>query len=115
MEKLNEIARNCNITAYGFKALKEFAEESKKDGSSIVISSLSPAVMAEMGIMDYYAPVLPRGMVFNTSEDLFNADLDVNKLIVQWEDKEEDMEEIIVSRHNGTIAVSYTHLRAHET
>lgn len=49
MKKLNEIARNCNITAYGFQALKDFAQESKKDGSSIVISSLSPAVMAEMG------------------------------------------------------------------
>ena len=55
--------------------------------------------MAEMGIMKYYAPVLPRGMVFNTSEDLFNADLDVNKLIVQWEDKEEDMEEILSLIH----------------
>lgn len=105
MKKLNEILSNCTIKAYGFQALKDYAENSDRYGRKEIVSSLSPAIMAEMGIMKYYAPVLPRGMVFNTSEDLFNADLDVNKLIVQWEDKEEDMEEIIVSRHNGTIEI----------
>lgn len=105
MKKLNEILSNCTIKAYGFQALKDYAENSDRYGRKEIVSSLSPAIMAEMGIMKYYAPVLPRGMVFNTSEDLFNADLDVNKLIVQWEDKEEDIEEIIVSRHNGTIEI----------
>lgn len=105
MKKLNEIARNSNITAYGFKALKDFTENSNKYGRNEIISSLSPAVMAEMGIMEYYAPVFPRGTVYNTVEDLVNADLSVNKVVVQWEDKDENAEEIIVSRHNGTIEI----------
>lgn len=105
MKKLNKIARNCNIRAYGFQALKDFAENSSKYGRKEIISSLSPAVMAEMGIMEYYAPVFPRGSVYNTAEDLVNADLSVNKIVVQWEDKDENAEEIIVSRHNGTIEI----------
>ncbi|BCZ31284.1 hypothetical protein [[Clostridium] scindens] len=105
MKKLNEIARNCNITAYGFQALKDFAQESKKDGSSIVISSLSPAVMAEMGIMDYYAPVLPRGTILNTADDVRNADLSVQHVLTLWAPDLDYGHYAIVSRHAGTIEI----------
>lgn len=97
--------KNNKIKAYGFQALKDYASNSHKYGMPVIVSSLSPAIMAEMGIMEYYALVLPRGTVLTSAQDVFNADLNVNKIIVQWEDREEDIEEIIVSRHNGTIEI----------
>lgn len=109
MLKLNEVAKENNIVAYGFQALKDYAVEKKTPNTEnkIVISSLSPAVMLEMGISSYYAPVLPRGTVFNTAEDVYNADLSLNHVIV-FSAPGYNMgysTSLIVSRHIGTIEI----------
>lgn len=103
--KLNTIASTSRITAYGFKALLDFASTTKDNTGEIVVSALSPAVMAEMGIHQYYAPVLTRGAVFNTAEDVKNADLDLNLVTVTPCTVTDDLKKIIVSRHQGTINI----------
>ena len=102
--KLNEIAKSNNLTAYGFKAFLEFADcKSNPKGSNVVVSTLSPALMADMGITEYYSPVLPRGLILNTAEEVEQADLSVNYVKVCKPTREEHNKKLIVSRHTGTI------------
>jgi len=102
--KLNSILNN-KVIAYGFAAFKGLEAHSNPEGTEVVISTLSPAVMADMGIYTYYAPVLPRNTIFTSTEDIIAADLDaqlVNVLTCPAWDK--DLSNIvIVSRHQGTI------------
>lgn len=102
--KLNQLIEETNVTAYGFQALKDFAKMSNGYGENVIVSSLSPAVMMERGAHMYYAPALPRGAVFNTAEDVRNADLDAN-LVYVFSGHEADRyaNKVIVSRHAGTV------------
>lgn len=78
--------------------------QSSGKGKNVIVSSLSPAVMAEQGVHMYYAPVLPRGAVFNTAEDVKNADLDVNFVrVFSGLEADRYANKVIVSRHTGTI------------
>lgn len=102
--KMNDLL-NKNIEVYGFEALKQFAGLSNKDGDLVVLSSLSPAIMQEeFCFKTYYSPVIPRNSVFKTADDLLAADLDV-QLVSAAEAKkwDEDIDPLIVSRHQGTI------------
>jgi len=104
--KLNSLL-NEKVTAYGFAAFKGLEVHSNPEGTEVVISTLSPAIMADMGIYTYYAPVLPRNTVFNTPEEVMQADLDVNVVIVtdypSWDNDLSNI--VIVSRHQGTIDI----------
>lgn len=102
--KLNKIVKEYHIKGYGFKAVTELEKHSRESGweDDVVISSLSPAVMAEKGITRYYAPVLPRGAVYHTAEELIAADLDINVVCVEKVDGN-FVANLIVSRHSGTI------------
>ena len=106
--KLNELIKTNNARVYGFDAFKGLEALSMKEGASIVISTLSPAIMNSMGIATYYAPVLSRGTVFNTTSDVYNADLDVQLINIfsypSWDDVNTD-KIIIVSRHKATIEI----------
>lgn len=103
--KLNEIVKKYEVVGYGFKAVVDLSEHSAKGGcNDVVVSSLSPAVMAEKGIMTYYAPVLPRGAVYNTAEELLSADLAVSIVYVNKIDGDFKAD-LIVSRHPGTITI----------
>lgn len=104
--KLNYLIEETHVTADGFQALKDFAKTSQSSGKrrNVIVSSLSPAVMMERGVHMYYAPVLPRGAVFNTAEDVKNADLDVNFVrVFSGLEADEYENKIIVSRHAGTV------------
>lgn len=106
--KLNELVKNTKVTAYGFKALVEYAceYENKEGEHPIVVSSLSPAVMMEKGISQYYAPVLPRGTVFNTAQNVYDADLEVNLItVLKTPSGHLYNKKLIVSRHAGTIEI----------
>lgn len=103
--KLNTIVENNHVKAYGFKALVDFASTSKNNANEVIVSALSPAVMAEMGIHQYYAPILTRGVVLNTANDVKNADLDLNLVTVIPAQVTDDLKKIIVSRHQGTINI----------
>lgn len=105
MKKLNELVKSNNVKGYGFKAIVNYCEiNADKNGEEIVVSTLSPALMAEIGIKEYYAPVLPRNSVFNTSEDVEQADLEVNHVVVCKTMSIGD-KRLIVSRHPGTIGL----------
>lgn len=105
--KLNKIVKNWHVIGYGFKAVVDLSEHSVSvscGGDIAIVSTLSPAVMAEKGILRYYAPVLPRGAVYNTAEELLSADLEVNVIVVGK--AEGDFKaDLITSRHPGTIAI----------
>lgn len=104
--KLNEIAKTNKITAFGFQAFKDFAALSPQNGNEVIISTLSPAIMHNMDIDVYYAPVLPRGLICNTAEDVEKADLDLQQVMVMqylsWDNVNHE-KIVIVSRHQGTI------------
>lgn len=104
MNNLNQIIQERKIIAYGFKAFQDLSEVSNQGGEEVVVSTLSPAVMAEKGIYSYYAPVLPRGVVYQTVEEIMAADLPVNLVRTQWANPIESTDNVIIaSRHPGTI------------
>lgn len=106
MKKLNDIIATCNVTAYGFPAIKGLAERSNADGTPAIVSTLSAAVMADMGIVSYYAPVMPRNAKYTTTDDVIAADLDINLVQVESiEDVAADAPVIIASRHPGTVVL----------
>lgn len=104
MKKLNYIIVTNNITAYGFPAIKGLADRSNPNGASVIVSTLSAAVMADMGINTYYAPVIPRGSQFATTDDVVTADLPAYLVHVDIvEDIPTDAPVVIVSQHPGTV------------
>ena len=104
MTKLNSIICSNNVTAYGFPAFKGLEECSNPDGDPAIVSTLSAAVMADMGIDTYYAPIIQRGTVFNSTDDVIAADLDVNTVLVEHTDEITASDPVvIVSRHPGTV------------
>lgn len=104
MKKLNDIIATCNVTAYGFPAIKGLADRSNPNGDPVIVSTLSAAVMADMGISTYYAPVMPRDSKYADTDDVLNADLDVNLVHVEHvADISADSPVIIASRHRGTV------------
>lgn len=106
MKKLNSIISANHVTAYGFPAFKGLESVSNPAGAPVVVSTLSAAVMANMGVKTYYAPVIPRNARYATTEDVIAADLDVNLIHVEHaEDVPTDAPVIIVSRHPGTVAI----------
>lgn len=106
MKKLNDIINTYNVTAYEFPAFKGLERLSNQDGYSATVSTLSAAVMADMGIDTYYSPVIPRGTVFNTVDEVIAAGLDVNEVCVAHVDNvPANAPVIIASRHPGTVAM----------
>lgn len=104
MTKLNDLINNHNVTAYGFPAFNGLAEHSNPNGTPAVISTLSAAVMADMGIHEYYAPVIPRNTIYKTTDEVISADLDVNEVSIERMDDITAADRvIIVSRHSGTV------------
>lgn len=104
MKKLNEIIATNNVTAYGFPAIKGLADRSNPNGDPVIVSTLSAAVMADMGIYTYYAPVMPRDSKYATTDDVIAADLPVNLVHVEIvEDIPADAPVVIVSQHPGTV------------
>lgn len=106
MKKLNNILSTNKVTAYGFPAIKALETHSNPDGEPVIISSLSAAVMADMGIDTYYAPVMPRDSKFATAEDVIAADLDAQMVqVTHVDDVPYDAPVIIVSRHPDTVTI----------
>lgn len=104
MMKLNDILSKSNVIVYGFPAFKALEDHCNKSGAPVIISTLSAAVMADKGITKYYAPVIPRGSIYETAKDVLNANLDVNHVTVEkCPDVPTDAYVIIVSRHPGTV------------
>jgi len=106
--KLNELIKNNKILVFGFNAFQLLEGKSNPEGKEVIVSTLSPSIMHNMGISTYYTPVLPRNVVFNTPDEVIAADLDIQLVTVlsypSWDMINTD-NIIIVSRHPGTVAI----------
>lgn len=107
MKELNDLVKTCKVDAYGFQAFKDLSAMSNQDSKNkICISTLSPAVMYSMGITRYYAPILPRGIVFHTAGEVISADLMCNLINIYSAPEIKSSDNVyICSRHQGTIAI----------
>lgn len=106
MKKLNDIISNNNVTVYSFPAFKGLEDKCNKNGDLAIISTLAPALMLDMGIDTYYSPIIPRNTVFQTTDDILVADLEVTTTnVTRADDIAADDEVVIVSRHSGTVDV----------
>lgn len=110
MLKLNDLLNTKKVISIGFPAIAGLGEYSKGT-EEVVLSSLSPAILAEQGVTEYYALQLPRGTVFKTTEDIINANPTVRKYIIEVVDKLDylpyanPIDTVIVSRHKGTVGI----------
>lgn len=108
MTKLNQLLEAKNVTALGFPAIQGLSNFSK-GAEKVVLATLPAAMLLELGIESYYAPIIPRDSKFATAQDIINADLDVQKYVVCKVEKIEmvkyanPIDAIIVSRHEGTV------------
>lgn len=103
--KLNTfLAENKNnIRVLGFKAFKDLVNS--KDDAEVVLATVSANEVLESGATTYFAPILPRGTVFHSSEEIIKADLDVQEYSITKEKafSVNERNSVIVSRHKGTI------------
>lgn len=108
--KLQDLLNTKKVVSTGFPAFAGLGAHSKGT-EEVVLSSLSPAILAGQGITEYYALQLPRGTVFNTTEDIISANPTVRKYIIEVVDKLDylgyanPIDTVIVSRHQGTVGI----------
>ena len=110
--KLKSALELLKVKAMGFPAVKGLESYSKEEGSEVVVSTLPASVLAEQGITEYLAPRFERGQVFQTTEDMIAADIDLGayKIVADFDPKELRQltlkkNTVIVSRHEGTIEI----------
>lgn len=104
--KLNTLANTAKIVAMPgvFPAIVDFAEKfSAKEGPSVTLGTLGAALQSgEMG--EFYSPVFPRGLRLSTGEEVYEADLDAQRVQIESAGEVGDPT-VIVSRHPATIAL----------
>jgi len=105
--KLQEVLNAFTVTGMGFGAVCGLTQRSQYglggDNSKVVVSTLPAAVMAAKGVKTYFAPQFERGQVFGSTEELIEANPDVNFFAITNGD--EHTGTIIVSRHVGTVEI----------
>ncbi|MFZ1258358.1 MAG: hypothetical protein WAQ25_02705, partial [Candidatus Saccharimonas sp.] len=87
-----------------FPAIADFCENfSQKEGPTVMVGTLGAALQSgETG--EFYSPVFPRGAQLGTGEEVYEADLDVQRVQVQAV-VGDIVPEVVVSRHPATIAL----------
>ncbi len=105
--KLNELLKQYNVNIMSFPAFKGLEEFCNKEGKVVNLCTLPAELLLQQGISEYYAPVIPRGSIFNTAQEIMDADLDVNQYrIVEVESEDvEYCDTVIVTRHKATIDI----------
>jgi len=111
--KLNQIINTCNVTVFGFPAFEELKSVVRNTEdqavTSTVISTLPATVMLHVyGIGEYFAPIIPRGTIFRSANEIIEADLDVNHVSVfpaPGLDTYSPDELLIVTQHKATIDI----------
>ena len=107
MTKLQDVLNTFAVTGMGFEAVYGLTQHSQRsvggDSSDVVVSTLPAAVMATKGIKTYFAPQFERGQVFKTTEELIEANPEVNFFAITNGDEFTDT--VIVSRHAGTVEI----------
>lgn len=111
MMKLNELLAGYEVEIFGtFPALLGLAERSNSCAErSAVISTIPAAQMLDKGIAEYYTIIMPRDSRFNTTQEIVDANLDVNLVHVSYaDDIPADTHVVIASRHAATTALLQT-------
>lgn len=110
--KLKSVLELFKVEATGFPAVQGLEDYSQEEGSKVVVSTLPASVLVEQGITEYLAPRFERGQVFQTTEDMIAADIELGayKIIADFEPKKLRQltlkkNTVIVSRHEGTIEI----------
>lgn len=110
--KLKSVLELFKVKATGFPAVQGLESYSQEEGSEVVVSTLPASVLAEQGIYEYLAPRFERGQVFQTTEDMIAADIELGayKIIADFEPQKLRQltlkkNTVIVSRHEGTIEI----------
>lgn len=110
--KLKSVLELFKVKATGFPAVQGLESYSQEEGSEVVVSTLPASVLAEQGIYEYLAPRFERGQVFQTTEDMIAADIELGayKIIADFEPQKLRQlilkkNTVIVSRHEGTVAI----------
>lgn len=101
--KLNTLAQTAQLVPLPgtFAAVVSFCEQySQKSGGNEGVVGTLAAALAE-GASDFWSPVLPRGLRLNTAEEVFEADLDAQRVRVRPAAGVGDPT-VIVSGHAGT-------------
>lgn len=101
---INQLLATKKVNASGFAAITALSEHSEGTEEA-VLSSLAPSVLAAQGITEYYALQLPRGTVFNTAEEIIEANLPVRKYQIDTSISADGLDIVIVSRHQGTVDI----------
>ena len=107
--KLNNLLKTNKVTVEGFPAFKQLEEFCNKEGKVVNLCTLPAELLLQQGITEYYAPVIPRGSIFNTAQEIMDADLDVKKYRITEvsEEEIEGKETIIVTRHWAAVNIAH--------
>lgn len=100
---IRNLINSYAVQASGFPAIAGLGALSK-GVEPAVLSSLSPAILYAQGVRDFWALEIPRGSVFNSPQDILDADLPVRRYTVSEADKS-GLDTVIVSQHAGTVAI----------
>lgn len=105
--KLNELLKQYNVNIMSFPAFKQLEDFCNKEGEVVNLCTLPAELLLQQGITEYYAPVIPRGSIFNNPQDIIDANLDVNQYrIVEVNPQNmEYCDTVIVTRHKATIDI----------
>ena len=108
--RIKDLLAGRYVTTSGFKAMEELGEgRASEFFSNAHLSTLPAPLILEKGIKAYFSPRLERGQVFDTAEEILEANpkIDGYKIIDKFsgDDLLNIKDTIIVSRHQGTIDI----------
>lgn len=100
--KIQTLLQTKKVIASGFAAITALGAYSQGT-EEVVLSSLAPSILFEQGITSYYALEIPRGVVYNSADDIIEANLPVRQYTIQPVTLSDNVDTVIVSRHAGTV------------
>lgn len=107
--KLNDLLKENKIMAFGFPAVRDLVKfDNKESDNTVIVSTLSPTILANYGVNEYYGLELPKGKSFKTGLDIIKADINVLKYrltILEIYPSEMKNDFVIASRHEGTVEI----------
>ena len=86
-----------------FPAVSAYAETA--EGTEEAFFGTLAGALASNFEGEFVSPILPRGLRLNTSNEVFEADLDYNIVQIEKLNSEEVSPDIIISGHAGTVEI----------
>lgn len=100
--KIQTLLQTKKVIASGFAAITALGAYSQGT-EEVILSSLAPSMLFNQGITSYYALEIPRGAVYNSADDIIEANLTVCQYMIKPVSMSDNVDTVIVSRHNGTV------------